>query len=175
MFRWPHHCKRFAQCLGCSLLTRGRTISAVCRASKKHWKANPHLFSKVRTGNESWFCGYHRGTEEQLSQWNASSSPGRDKARHVRWNVKTILTLLSNPSGIAHSEVESECETVSDSYCFKSFEKIESGFQGGKKNVPICGRQLEGDIMAKHHDSTAADVLPSVAPLFNESQEDAIA
>lgn len=57
----------------------------------------------------------------------------------------------------------------------KASKKLSQDFRGKKKNVPICGRQLEGDIMTKHHDSTAADVLPSVAPLFNESQEDAIA
>ena len=65
---------------------------------------DPDLLKKVRTGDESYVYGYDIETKAQSSQWKRSKEPKLKTARHVRSNVKGLVTVFFNCNGMMHHE-----------------------------------------------------------------------
>jgi hypothetical protein len=68
-------------------------ISA-CKEIKQEATDDPNFISNIRTGDETWVCGYEPETKQPPSQWKSPNSPRPKKARQVSSNVKFILILF---------------------------------------------------------------------------------
>ena len=73
---------------------------------------DPDLLNRVITGDESWICGYNPETKAQSSQWKSPVSPRPKKVRQSRSNVKTMLLVFFDSTGIVHDEYKSVLERL---------------------------------------------------------------
>jgi len=78
-------------------------------------ESDSNFLNTAITGDESWVYVYDPETKAQSSQWKHSSSPRPKKARHVRSNVKVLLTVFLDPRGVVHHEYE-QGKTVNKEY-----------------------------------------------------------
>ena len=60
------------------------------------------LLNSVITGDESWVYGYDPETKDQSSQWKSPGSPRPKKTRQSRSNVKTMMVVFFDSTGIVH-------------------------------------------------------------------------
>jgi hypothetical protein len=67
---------------------------AVCQELLDRANEDENFMNCIITGDETWFCGYDVETKAQSSQWVSKMSPTLEKARHVRSNVKAMLTVF---------------------------------------------------------------------------------
>ena len=67
---------------------------------------NDHLdlLKRITTGDEFWVYGYDIKTKTQLSQWKRPEEPKPKKVCQVRLNVKVLLTVFLECSGMVHHE-----------------------------------------------------------------------
>jgi len=79
-------------------------------------ESDSNFLNTVITGVESWVYGYDPETKAQFSQWRHPSSPRPKKARQVRSNVKVLLTVFFNSSGVLHHEYAPQGQTVTKEY-----------------------------------------------------------
>ncbi|XP_018360609.1 PREDICTED: putative uncharacterized protein FLJ37770 [Trachymyrmex cornetzi] len=77
---------------------------------------DPELLQRVITGDETWVYGYDVETKAQSSQWKCSEEPRPKKARQVRSNVKVLLTVFFDYSGVVHFEFLSTGRTVNKEF-----------------------------------------------------------
>ncbi|UYV78777.1 hypothetical protein LAZ67_16002713 [Cordylochernes scorpioides] len=79
-------------------------------------RADPNLFQRVITGDETWVYGYDVETKAQSSQWKLPHEPRPKKARQVRSNVKVLLTVFFDCRGVVHHEFLPQGRTVNKEY-----------------------------------------------------------
>ena len=79
-------------------------------------ESDSNFLNTVITGDESWVYGYDPETKAQSSQWRHPSSPRPKKARQVRSNVKVLLTVFFDSSGVLHHEYAPQGQTVTKEY-----------------------------------------------------------
>ena len=79
-------------------------------------QSDSNFLNTVITGDESWVYGYDPETKAQSSQWRHPSSPRPKKAGQVRSNVKILLTVFSDSSGVLHHEYAPQDQTVTKEY-----------------------------------------------------------
>ena len=75
-------------------------------------RSDSNFLNTMITGDESWVYGYDSETKAQSSQWRHLSSPRPKKARQVRSNVKVLLTIFFDSSGVLHHEYAPQGQTV---------------------------------------------------------------
>jgi hypothetical protein len=80
---------------------------ATCQELLDHASKDENFLKTIITGDETWVCGYDVEMKMQSSQWVEKNSPRLKKARHVRSNVKVMLTvfLTSRVSCIINSYI----------------------------------------------------------------------
>ena len=79
-------------------------------------KSDPKFFNTVISGDETWVYGYDPETKFQSSQWKHPKSPRPKKARQVRSNVKVMLTVFFDSSGVVHHEYAPLGTTITKEY-----------------------------------------------------------
>jgi hypothetical protein len=67
--------------------------------------SDPEFLNVVTTGYESWVYGCDPETKAQSSQWKHSTSPKPKKTRHMRSNVRVMLTVFFDSRGVVHHEL----------------------------------------------------------------------
>ncbi|UYV77400.1 CSNK1A1 [Cordylochernes scorpioides] len=77
---------------------------------------DPNLLQRVITGDEAWVYGYDVETNAQSYQWKLPHEPRPKKARRVRSNVKVLLTIFFDCSGVVHHEFLPQGRTVNKEY-----------------------------------------------------------
>ncbi|UYV60623.1 hypothetical protein LAZ67_1001697 [Cordylochernes scorpioides] len=77
---------------------------------------DPNLLQRVITGDKAWVYGYDVETKAQSSQWKLPHEPRPKKARQVRLNVKVLLTVFFDCSGVVHHEFLPQGRTVNKEY-----------------------------------------------------------
>ena len=65
---------------------------------------NPDLIKKVITGYKLWVYGYNLKIKAHSSLWKRPEEPRPKKARQVRTNVKSLLTVFIDWNGVVHNE-----------------------------------------------------------------------
>ena len=70
------------------------------------------MLSKIITGDETWVYGYDPETKFQSSQWKSPGSPRPKKARQSRSQVKVMLIVFFDISGVVHHEYIPKGQTV---------------------------------------------------------------
>ncbi|XP_076438852.1 protein GVQW3-like [Babylonia areolata] len=73
-------------------------------------------FNTVITGDESWVFGYDPETKLQSSQWKHPTSPRPKKARQIRSNVRVMLTVFFDSSGMVHHKYAPRGTTITNEY-----------------------------------------------------------
>ena len=97
---------------------------------------DPDLLNRVITGDESWVYGYDPETKAQSSQWK---SPGslRPKKRQSRSNVKTMLVVFFDSTGIVHHEYAPWGQRVNEEYYKSVVERLRENVS---KKRPVLWR-----------------------------------
>ena len=76
----------------------------ICQDMKQSLADDPDLLSKIITGDETWVYGYDPETKFQSSQWKSPDSPRPKKAWQPRSQVKVMLIVFFDISGVVHHE-----------------------------------------------------------------------
>ena len=84
----------------------------ICQDMKQSLADDPDLLSKIITGDETWVYGYDPETKFQSSQWKSPGSPRPKKARQSRSQVKVMLIVFFDISGVVHHEYIPKGQTV---------------------------------------------------------------
>ena len=111
-------------------------------------ESDSNFLNTVITGVESWVYGYDPETKVQSSQRRHPSSPRSKKARQVRSNVKVLLTVFFNSSGVLHHEYAPQGQTVtkeSTREYFVAFVMLCGA------NDQTCGQQKLGSSITTTH------------------------
>ena len=84
----------------------------------------PDLHKKVIAGDESWVYGYDIETKAQSSQWKCPEEPRLKKARQVRLNMKVLLTVFFDCSGVVHHKFLPQGRTVNKEYHLEDMNRL---------------------------------------------------
>ena len=84
----------------------------ICQDMQLSLADDPDLFSKIITGDEAWVYGYDPETKFQSLQWKSLGSPRPKKARQSRSQVKVMLIVFFDISGVVHHEYIPKGQTV---------------------------------------------------------------
>ncbi|VVC25866.1 Transposase, type 1 [Cinara cedri] len=131
---------------------QGRVES--CSSLKEEFQNDPDFFSKVITGDESWF--YDPETKQQSSQWKTSASPRPKKARQVRSNIKTMLICFFDVKGVVHSEFIPPGQTVNQAFYLEVLKRLRNSLRRKRPDLWQSGDWFF------HHDNAPAHTALSV-------------
>lgn len=97
--------------------------------------SNPNFLNTVITGDESWIYGYDPETKMQSSQWKHSTSPRPKKARQVRSQVKVMLTVFFDSSGVVHHEYAPHGQTITKEYYLEVLRRLRDAVRRKRPNL----------------------------------------
>ncbi|UYV82490.1 hypothetical protein LAZ67_21002496 [Cordylochernes scorpioides] len=125
---------------------------------------DPNLLQRVITGDEAWVYGYDEETKAQSSQWKLPHEPRPKKARHVRSNVKVLLTVFFDCRGVVHPEFSPQGRTVNKEYYLQVMRNLREAIRQKRPdlwknknwllhhdNVPAHTSFLVRDFLAKNN------------------------
>ena len=114
--------------------------------------SDPEFLNIVTTGDESWVYGYDPETKAESSQWKHSTYPRPKKSRHVRSNVKVILTVFFDSRGVLHHEYAPQGQNINREYYPEVLRRLCDAVRRKRPDLRAAGTwQL-------HHDN--APVIP---------------
>ena len=128
---------------------------SMCTELKNELESDADLFSKIITGDETWFYGYDPETKQQSSQWKTKNSPRPKKVREVRSNVKTMLIVFFDCRGIIHKEFVPHGQTVNQHY-LEVLRRLRENVRRKRPELWASGDWL------LHHDNTPPHTALSV-------------
>ena len=108
------------------------------------------LLNRVITGDESWVYGYDPETKAQLSQWKSLGSPRPKKTGQSQSNVKMMMVVFFNSTGIVHHEYAPRGQTVNQEYYKSVLERLRENM---RKKRPARWRDRNWIL---HHDNAPA-------------------
>jgi len=141
--------------------------------------SDPNFFNTVITGDETWVYGYDPETKFQSSQWKHPTSPRPKKARKVRSNVKVMLTVFFDSSGVVHHEYAPHGTTITKEYYQEVLRRLRDAvrrkrpdlwaavnWQLHHDNAPAHSSHLIQSFLAKHNTPVLrqAPYSPDMAP-----------
>jgi len=97
--------------------------------------SNPDFLNTVITGDESWIYGYDPETKVQSSQWKHLTSPRPKKARQVRSQVKVMLTVFFDSSGVVHHEYAPHGQTITKEYYLEVLRRLRDALRRKRPNL----------------------------------------
>jgi hypothetical protein len=126
------------------------------RELKEHPEIDPDLFSKIITGDESWFYAYYPETKQQSSRWMSSTSPRPNKAQRVKSKIKKMLTSFFYSNGIVPSEFVPNSPTVNQAFYLKVLKRLREAVR--RKSLELW----QNGEWWLHHDNAPAHKALSV-------------
>lgn len=127
-------------------------------------ETDPDLLNRVITGDESWVYGYDPETKAQSSQWKSPGSPRPKKARQSRSNVKTMLVIFIDSTGIVHHEFSPSGQTVNQEYYKSVLQRLRENV---RKKRPALWRDKTWVL---HHDNAPAHRAFSITEFLTKFQ-----
>jgi len=126
----------------------------VCYDVREQAGNDPHILSKVVTGDETWCYGYDPETKQASSQWKTPNSPKAKKAQQVRSNVKIMLISFFDANGIVYKEFGPPGHTVNQQLYLKVLKRLSDSVQ--KKRPKMWS---SGDWFLHHNNAPAHTAL----------------
>lgn len=118
--------------------------------------SNPGLIDKIITGDESWIYGYDPETRMQSSQWKHSGSPRPKKARKSRSQIKVMLIIFLDSTGIVHHEFLEPGTTVNQYVYLDVIKRLRESIRKKRPNL------WQNQDWFLHHDNAPAHTALSV-------------
>lgn len=75
----------------CVFAKQKQGCTEACHALKEQPETDADFFSKIMTGDKSWYYGYDPKTKQQSNQWKNAISPWPETARQMKRNIKIMI------------------------------------------------------------------------------------